>query len=119
MSRNLSTMKKLKDDVRERRITSGSGGLDRILRQDISLDEECYGVYGDPNDPLPSAEEHFKHSQVAHGLPVLQFSGLDRVAAIAALVRRMQCSKFFDASSSIPTPTGALRRTPIAPRLTP
>ena len=71
--------KKLKDDVRERRTTSGSGELDRILRQDISLDEECYGVYGDPNDPLPSAEEHFKQSQVPHGLPVLRFAGLDLV----------------------------------------
>ena len=71
--------KKLKDDVRERRTTSGSGELDRILRQDISLDEECYGVYGGPNDPLPSAEEHFKQSQVPHGLPVLRFAGLDSV----------------------------------------
>ena len=71
--------KKLKDDVRERRTTSGSGELDRILRQDISLDDECYGVYGDPNDPLPSAEEHFKHSQAPHGLPVLRFAGLDLV----------------------------------------
>ena len=76
---SVKRFKKLKDDVRERRTTSGSGELDRILRQDIGLDDACYGVYGEPDDPLPSAEEHFKQSQVPHGLPVLRFAGLDAV----------------------------------------
>ena len=91
--------KKLKDDVRERRTTSASGELDRILRQDISLDEECYGVYGDPNDPSDLQDW------------ILW-------AAIAALARRTQCSKFFDASSSTRTPTGAHGRTPAVARRT-
>ena len=79
VNQSVKRFKKLKDDVRERRTTSGSGELDRILRQDISLDDACYGVYGDPDDPLPSAEEHFRQSQVPHGLPVLRFAGLDAV----------------------------------------
>ena len=111
--------KKLKDDVRERRTTSGSGELDRILRHDISLDEECYGVYGDPNDPLPSAEEHFKHIVRLHtDYRCSDLQDLTLWAAIAARARRTQCSKFFDASSSTRTPTGARGRTPVAPRRT-
>ena len=41
-----------------------------------------------------------------------------RWAAIAALARRTQCSKFFDASSSTRAPAGAHGRTPAAPRRT-
>ena len=79
---SINTIKKfkaLKEDVRARKTTSGSGELDRILRQDISVEEPPYDDYGDPNDPIASPEEHFKASQVAHGLPVLRWAGLTRV----------------------------------------
>ena len=71
--------------------TSGSGELDRLIRDDDRSAEEPYAVYGNPNDPLPTAVENIQATKVQGSFPIVRFAGLTSVHKNSSMEEKQRC----------------------------